>query len=106
LEETKKLGNLEHLHTLTLYGNPMEQIPGYRMWVLGALYLNSSTLKKLDQVVVTRKEFDAVCVWNDALNSGATNRLRKLQPKNAENIKKVPPLKTDDDDKGKPSSVA
>lgn len=37
------------------------------MWVLGVLYLQSETLKKLDQVVVTKKEFDAVCVWNEAL---------------------------------------
>ena len=98
LEEVRKLGQLEHLHTLTLYGNQIEQIPGYRMWVLGALYLNSATLKKFDQVVVTRKEFDAVCVWNDALNKNQTNRLKKLQPKNLENIQRPPPLKTEDDD--------
>jgi len=36
------------LHTLTLYANPIEQIAGYRMWVLGAMYLNSVSLKKLD----------------------------------------------------------
>lgn len=72
LDEVKKLGTLKELHTLTLYGNPMEQISGYRMWVLGVMYLNSETLKKLDQVVVTKKEFDAVCVWNEALMKNAS----------------------------------
>ncbi len=81
----------------------MEQIPNYRLWVLGVLYLQSETLKKLDQVVVTKKEFDAVCVWNEALM--ANQKLKKLAPKNPQNIKKVPPLKTDDDEKGKASST-
>lgn len=48
LEEVKKLNTLPELHTLTLYGNPIEQIAGYRMWVLGVMYLQSETLKKLD----------------------------------------------------------
>ena len=101
LEEVRKLNSLEDLHTLTLYGNPIEQIKGYRMWVLGVMYLQSMSLKKLDQVVVTKKEFDAVCVWNEALMANGSNKLKKLQPQNLSNIKKVPALKTDDDDKGK-----
>ncbi len=106
IEEVKKLNTLKELHTLTLYGNPMEQIAGYRMWVLGVMYLQSESLKKLDQVVVSKKEFDAVCVWNEALMKNASQKLKKLMPKNLANIKKVPALKTDDDDKGKTSSVA
>lgn len=48
LEEVRKLNTLPELHTLTLYGNPMEQIDAYRMWVLGVMYLQSESLKKLD----------------------------------------------------------
>lgn len=69
------------------------------MWVLGALYMTSNTLKRFDHVVITRKEFDAVCVWNDALNANQSNRLKKLQPKNSENIKRPPPLKSEEDEK-------
>lgn len=54
---------------------------------------------------MTRKEFDAVCVWNEALRAKDSNKLKKLVPKNLANIKKVPALKTDDDDKGKPSAA-
>jgi len=62
--------------------------------------MNYGSLKKLDQVVVTKKEFDACCVWNEGLMANAATKLKKLVPQN-KNIKQVPPLKTDDDDKGK-----
>lgn len=104
LEEVRKLNTLQDLHTLTLYGNPLEQIKGYRMWVLGVMYLQSVSLKKLDQVVITKKEFDAVCVWNEGLMKNASQKLKKLQPENMQNIKKVPPPKTDEEDKGKASA--
>jgi len=38
LEHTKKLQKFVDLQSLTLYGNPVEQIKGYRMWVLGVMY--------------------------------------------------------------------
>ena len=38
LEECRKLQQLVNLQNLTLYGNPIEQIKGYRMWVLGLMY--------------------------------------------------------------------
>jgi len=84
----------------------MEQIKGYRMYVLGAMYLESVSLKKLDQVVVTKKEFDAVCVWNEALNANAATKLKKLTVDKLNNIKKVPAPKTEDDEKGKTATVA
>jgi len=77
----------------------MEQIDNYRMWVLGIMYLQSESLKKLDQVVITRKEYDAVIVWNECLNPRAN--WKKIKPEKLDNIKKVPALKTDDDEKGK-----
>ena len=73
LEETRKLGQLKDLRSLNLFGNPIEQISGYRMWVLGVIYAQNDALKKLDQVVVTAKEFSAVCVWNDSKKTKAGN---------------------------------
>lgn len=68
------------------------------------MYMNYGSLKKLDQVVVTKKEFDAVCVWNEGLEANRAAKLKKLVPQNPQNIKKVPAPKTDDDDKGKAAS--
>lgn len=67
LEEVKKLQDLPYLQTLNLYGNFVEQIKGYRLYVLGMMYEKYETLKKLDSVLITRKEFDNVIVWNERL---------------------------------------
>ena len=48
LEETRKLAQLSELKTLNLFGNPIEQVPGYRMFVLGAIYAENDALKRLD----------------------------------------------------------
>lgn len=74
----RKLGQLNDLSSLNLFGNPIEQITGYRMWVLGALYAENDCLKRLDQVVVTKKEFAAVCIWNERLESGGAKKLKKV----------------------------
>ena len=42
LDQTKKLQNFEDLQSLTLYSNPIEQIKGYRMYVLGVMYANNN----------------------------------------------------------------
>lgn len=64
------------------------------------MYDKNDSLKKLDQVLVTAKEFDAVCVWNEAINKNASTKLRKLKP---QQVKKPPAPKTDEAaDKGKP----
>lgn len=78
LEEVVKLQNLEHLRSVKLYGNPIEQIKGYRMYCLGILMGLYMSLAKFDSVIVTRKEKDAVYVWNQRLFSGNSVRLRKL----------------------------
>ena len=70
------------------------------------MYLQSVSLKKLDQVVVTKKEFDAVCVWNEGLMANQATKLKKLVPEHAANVKKVPAPKTDDEEKGKTATVA
>lgn len=87
---------------LTLNGNPIEEIKGYRFYVLGLLYANYQTLRKLDSVIISNTEFDNVLVWNERLFANMhkpnkegrpTNRLRKLMPKNP----KVPPAKLEDE---------
>lgn len=67
LEEVRKLGELAFLTNLTLNGNPFEEIEGYRMYVLGLMYMKYETLRKLDQVYVTCSEMDNVIVWNEHL---------------------------------------
>ena len=94
LDEVKKLEGLPYLQTLTLYGNFIEQIKGYRLYVLGMLYEKSS-LKKLDSVLITRKEFDTVIVWNERLYKSRKNKLKKLVPENV----KQPPKKEEEEGK-------
>jgi len=89
LEEVKKLQELPHLQTLTLYGNIVEQIKGYRYWVLGMMYEKYETLKKFDNVVITKKEFDNVIVWNERLFETKRQKMKRLKPDNP-NPKTVP----------------
>lgn len=51
------------------------------------MYEKYETLKKLDSVLITRKEFDNVIVWNERLFANQRKKLKKLVP---ENIKDVP----------------
>ena len=95
LEEVRKLQDLPYLQTLTLYGNSIEQIKGYRLFVLGMMYERYETLKKLDSVLITRKEFDTVIVWNERLYASKKNKLKKLKPENP----KAPPEKKEDENK-------
>jgi len=91
LEEAKKLGKLENLISLTLHGNPIEQIPGYRLFVLGIMYSKFGVLKKLDSVVITRKEKESCYVWNHHLNTKRT-----VFPKLEDSKIKRPPQKEDE----------
>lgn len=81
LDEVRKLGRLSNLRNLTLNSNPFEEIEGYRMYVLGMLYENCETLRKLDSVYVTDAEFDSAQVWNDHLYHKNTGKLKSLRPK-------------------------
>ena len=87
LEEVRKLQDLPTLQILTLYGNFIEQIKGYRLWVLGMMYEKHETLKKFDNVLITRKEFDNVIVWNERLFQSKREKLKRLKPAN---VKEVP----------------
>lgn len=48
LEEAKKLNGFRNLQSLTLYGNPIETIKNYRLWVLGVMYTYNENLRRLD----------------------------------------------------------
>ena len=49
LEETRKLNEFRDLQSLTLYGNPIETITNYRLWVLGVMYTYNENLRRLDR---------------------------------------------------------
>lgn len=86
LEEVRKLSELPDLISLTLHGNPIEQIPGYRMDVVGVMYSKYLSLKKLDSVVITRKEQEGCYVWNKYLHEKRTHFAKLEESK----IKKPP----------------
>ena len=91
MEEVRKLNQIGTLQSLTLNGNPIEEIEGYRLYVLGLMYTNYETLKRLDTVVISKGEFDNVMVWNQELYPKPT--LRSLRPDNP----KKPPAKEEDE---------
>lgn len=99
------MAQLTELKTLNLFGNPIEQIPGYRLFVLGNIYSENDALKRLDQVVITAKEYASVCIWNERLVANSSKKLKKVSEnyfaKNAVAVKCPPPLKVDDDEKAK-----
>jgi Leucine-rich repeat (LRR) protein len=117
LEEVRKLGELESLHNISLNGNPFEEIEGYRLYVLGLMYMKYETLRKLDSVYVTCSEMDNVIVWNEHLYKTNLNKLRKLRPKLPKDeygqikikdkekwIPREPPAK-EDDENAKPTAA-
>jgi hypothetical protein len=101
LEEVKKLSNMVTLQSLTLNGNPIEEIKGYRLYVLGIMYSKAETLRKLDSVIISNIEFDNVIVWNERLFKGMKEKMRKLRPADP----KKPPAK-EEDENAKPGAPA
>ena len=96
LDQVRKLGRMGTLQMLTLNGNPIEEIKGYRMFVLGFMFSQWETLRKLDTVIISKVEFDNVLVWNESLHPNMLSEgktLRKLRPENA----KKPPAKEEDE---------
>ena len=81
LEEIKKLGELDFLLELTLNGNPIEEIKGYRLYVLALMYQKNENLRKLDTVIVTNQEFDSVLVWTH-FKKGVFNHIKSLKVTN------------------------
>lgn len=64
------------------------------------MYEKFETLKKLDSVLITRKEFDGVIVWNERLFASQKNKLKRLKPENP----KAPPEKKEDESKNAQNS--
>jgi len=54
LEELYKLQSLTNLRSITVHGNPLDTIPGFRIFVIGILPF----LKRVDTVLVSSKESD------------------------------------------------
>lgn len=67
------------------------------MYVLGMLYEHNENLRRLDQVLVTNREYDKVLAFKMCVSKNNFANLKKLKP--ASPIKKPPPLKQDDDEK-------
>lgn len=89
----KKLSNIVTLQSLTLNGNPIEEIKGYRLYVLGIMFSKSETLRKLDSVIISNVEFDNVIVWNERLFKTLKEKYKKLRPADP----KKPPAKEEDE---------
>nr|XP_020498401.1 leucine-rich repeat-containing protein 51-like isoform X1 [Labrus bergylta]XP_029134940.1 leucine-rich repeat-containing protein 51-like isoform X1 [Labrus bergylta] len=66
LSEVDKLGELQFLHTITLHGNTIDSIKGYRQHVVSALPM----LKKMDFSAVTREERVLANIWSPCTNQG------------------------------------
>jgi len=54
-----KLKNLSMLKSLTVHGNPIVRIPNFRLYLIDIF----PNLKKLDTVLVSKKEKDNSKVW-------------------------------------------
>lgn len=100
LDETKKLDRFYDLQSLTLYGNPIETIKNYRLWVLGVMYTYTENLRRLDQVVVTNREFDKVLVWKENIFKGKFKRLKQFKPE----VEKKPPAPPKNEEEEKKQS--
>ncbi|XP_015708003.1 leucine-rich repeat-containing protein 51-like [Coturnix japonica] len=70
LSEVQKLRPLSELRRLTLNGNPMEEEPGYRRYVLAAL----PQLNSLDFSAVTEQERRDAAVWGRAQGRNRPHR--------------------------------
>lgn len=98
----RKLNQFDELQSLSLYGNPIEQITSYRLWVLGVMYERNEELRRLDQVLVTNREYDKVLVWR-SLHLKETKKFKNANQR-IQQPKKPPTLKTEEDDKkGQPN---
>ena len=72
------------------------------MYVLGVMYSNNNqNLRRLDQVLVTNREYDNVLVFSERLLKNSFKRLKKIAP---ENVKLPPEPKVEEDDNKKQAS--
>jgi len=86
------------LLSLSLNGNPIESIKGYRLYVLGIMYQKYEVLKKLDSVYITKKEFEAQYLLNNELQKNIN--YKRLMPSDPTYPKK-PPAKEEEENLNK-----
>ena len=77
MSQILKFSEMKNLQILTLYANPIEHIKNYRLVVLNVLYRTLENLRKFDQVLITRQEYDNVMSLN-MLNSVRNLRSMKV----------------------------
>ena len=66
------------------------------MYILGMMYEYNENLRRLDQVLVTNREYDKVLAFKMAVAKKNFNNLKSKRPQNP---KEPPALKQEDDDK-------
>ena len=59
LSEIDKLGALPELFSITLHGNPIENIPGYKQYIISTL----PRLKTLDTITITNQNRADALTW-------------------------------------------
>lgn len=68
ISEFEKLKVLSELRALTVHGNPLDEIPNFRIYIIGIL----PTIKKLDSALISKKELDNALIWR--------NNFRMIKP--------------------------
>ena len=54
------------------------------------MYTYNENLRRLDQVLVTNREFDKVLVWKERIFQGKYKRLRQFKPAVTKNVPALP----------------
>ena len=78
LSEVDKLGALPELFSITLHGNPIEDIPGYKQYVISAL----PQLKVFNTITITNQDRSDASTWK--------RKFRKKWVSQQYNILKLP----------------
>ena len=61
-------------------------------------------MRRFDQVLITKREFDNVIVWNEYIMASKATKLKKLKP-NEKNIRNRPPEKEEKTEEEKKASA-
>lgn len=60
IEQCDKLEKLHHLNALTIHGNPIENLPGFRLYIISKL----SQIKHLNFAGVSKAERQTAKTWS------------------------------------------
>lgn len=67
MKEISKLQTCQELKSLTIHGNPIDTLPNFRIYIIGLL----PQLKKIDTVLISKKERDNAYVWINSFRYNA-----------------------------------